>query len=226
MSNIVIVKTPGEPIFGFGEDSDGVKGYGIGYWSVVLEDTKYLDLVTSEHADKPDFMSMVAFTTQPMLNQQATLAQFVPSYDLDIAIGVQLDVLGLWIGITRFVQIPIFNSYFCLDIAGVGLDEANWYVTGQALFRSVRLDDEPYRRLLQTKAAANRWDGTINGAYEIYNIFFSGTPNAIKIHDYQNMTYALEITGPTPSDTTQAIIGGNSLMLKPQGVTLLPLIVG
>lgn len=225
MSEIVLAELPDRPIFGFGEEIDGVFGFGIGYWATVLDDSKYLDLITSEHDTKPKYMNMVSAITQPFVDEQVTVEDFVPSYDLDLAIGHQLDVCGQWIGLSRRVQVPITNIYFSLDILGLGLDQADWFHVGDALFNTVILEDDAYRRLLQAKASANQWDGTVPGAYEVYDVFFNGTRTSILIHDHQDMTMSLEIVGVIPDDATLALLAQDYLGLRPEGVTLLPLIV-
>lgn len=225
MSRIVIAVPPASPIFGFGEDTDGVFGFDIGYWATVITDTKYLDLVTSEHADKPKFMSMMAAITQPYVDEQLTIAEFSPSYDLDLAIGRQLDVDGQWIGLTRQVMIPITGFFFSLNVLGAGLNQAPWFHAGDSLFNTVVLDDEPYRRLLQAKARANIWDGTVADAYEVYDVFFNGTSTVVRIHDNQDMSMQIELMGGAPSPTDIAIIEQDYLGLRPEGVTMLPIIV-
>lgn len=62
----------------------------------------YPDLITLEHISKPNFVEMVKETTQPFVD----IIQFlglIPTtyYDIDVAIGVQLDTLGLLIGVPR-----------------------------------------------------------------------------------------------------------------------------
>ena len=191
----------------------------------MVDVTQYTDLITSEHADKPNYMTMVALTTQPFADSQNGIALFTEDYDLDNAVGNQLDVCGQWIGASRIIKIPIDGNYFELDVVGSGLDEKPWYVIGQALFTSVALSDDDYRQFLKAKAAANIWDGTINGAYAVYDILFNGKPTAIKIHDYQNMFFALEIVGVVPNAATMAILNQDYLGLRPMGVNQLPTIL-
>ena len=192
----------------------------------MLDITQYTDLIPSENASQPNFVAMVSFLCEPFVTNQNILASFPDKFDLDQAVGDQLDILGEWIAgpNSRTIKIPISGNYFELDVAGSGLDEKDWYVTGEALFTSVQLDDDDYRQFLRAKAAANNWDGTINGAYNVYAIFFTGKPTAILIHDYQNMSFALEIIGQVPNDTIMAILNQNYLGLRPECVQQLPTI--
>lgn len=186
--------------------------------------SKYTDLITSEHADKPNFVAMVDFVTQGFLDGQACLAQFDSVFDLDNAVGQQQDVLGQWIGMARRIKVPLPATYFSWDIAGVGWDEAPWYQTGNPLFSSVSLTNDEYRPALKAKALANRIGRSVYDIYSVLDVFFTGTPNQSIVHNYQNMTMAMEVIGPTPSANTLAILNLDYLGLRPAGVALLPTI--
>lgn len=77
--------------------------------------TDYTGLITSEHADKPKFAAMVAGALQPVVDLQNLMATFPAAYDVDDAIGAQLDVVGEWVGRTRDLTVPIDNPFFSLD---------------------------------------------------------------------------------------------------------------
>lgn len=77
--------------------------------------TDYTDLVTSEHSTSPKFMAMVEATLQPLVDLQNVAAAIPQAYDVELAIGTQLDVVGQWVGRTRDLEIPIENPYFSLD---------------------------------------------------------------------------------------------------------------
>ena len=181
---------------------------------------QYTDLIPSANASQPNFIAMVALVTQAFVDGQACLAQFDSAFDLDTAIGTQLDVLGLWIGLPRSINVPLTGDYFAFDIPGAGFDEAPWFQPGNPLFSSAVLDDDDYRQALRAKAAANEWDGSLYGAYEILNILFSGSRTSVIIHDYQDMTMAYEIVGVVPDAATLAILSQDYLGLRPEGVAL------
>lgn len=187
--------------------------------------TIYTDLITSEHANKPNFVAMVGFVTQAFLDGQACLAQFNDKFDIDQAVGQQQDVLGQWIGMPRRILVPLGGTYFSWDIAGLGWEQAPWFQTGNPLFSSVLLSDDEYRPALKARAYANRVGRSIYDIYAILDIFFNGTPNSSIVHDYQNMTMALEVIGPAPSANTIAILNGDYLGLRPAGVALLPTLI-
>ena len=142
----------------------------------------YLDLITSEHQDKPDYVATVALRVQPYIDMQNLLAGMPALFDLDVAIGDQLDKTGLWIGLTRFLEIPL-SIYFSWDTAGLGWDQGVWsgsYSPGHGI---VALDDPHYRILLKARVVANQWDGTIPGAYTAWNDLFAPEGYQILIQD-------------------------------------------
>ena len=179
--------------------------------------TPYLDLVTSEHADKPRFLSVLAVFLQPFADITATLEAIPAAFDLDLAIGAQLDVLGLWIGISRELTVPLTNVYFSFDTAGLGFDEGTWQGKYDPTTGLVSLPDDDYRTLLRAKIAANHWDGTIPDAYKFLETVFQG--NTPFIQDNGDMSMFLGVVGSVPlTAVTTALLENGYLDVKPSGV--------
>ena len=61
----------------------------------------YLSLVPPQHRNKPNFIAALTAVLQPMVDHQAVLASMPAAFDLDVAVGVQLDQIGLWVGVSR-----------------------------------------------------------------------------------------------------------------------------
>jgi hypothetical protein len=139
----------------------------------------YLAKVTREHAGQPDFISMLAMVLQPFSDAQLFLKQLPEQFDLDTAIGAQLDVDGQWIGRSRNIKVPVANSYFTFDDPLRGWDRGVWKGPFADLTGLVVLDDETYRDLLFAKCAANHWDGTIGQAQRILTNFFAASPGTL-----------------------------------------------
>lgn len=177
----------------------------------------WLALVTSEHASKPNYMAMLSATFQPFADNIGILQSIPTAYDVDFAVGVQLDIVGEWIGISRNITTPLTGVFFSWDIAGLGWDEGNWIPNINAT-ELVSLPDAQYRTLLYAKIVANHWDGTIPGAYAVFNTVFAGTGFGVLIQDLQNMHMIMALTGPVPDAVTQALFTGGYFNLKPAGV--------
>jgi hypothetical protein len=124
----------------------------------------YLALVPAWNANKPKFMNTLAVLLQPLIDAQAMLAQLTADFDLDTAIGVQLDMLGQWIGRTRYIDVPVTGVFFSFDDGGgprTGFDQGVWLGAYQPSDAITALDDDTYRSVLKLQAIANGWDGTI-----------------------------------------------------------------
>ena len=179
----------------------------------------YIRLVTSEHIDKPLFISMLEAVFQPFADLQVVLESIPALYDLDTAVGSQEDTVGQWIGVSRNIAVPLTGVFFSWNVTGLGWGEGSWTPNLEAT-ELVVLSDSQFRTLLYATAAANQWDGTIPGAYEIWNALFAGTGVGILIQDYGNMHMALALTGPVPDAVTLALFINGYLNLKPAGVRI------
>jgi hypothetical protein len=177
----------------------------------------WLALVTSEHASKPKFMAMLAATLQPVADAIAIVESIPAAYDLDNAVGVQLDADGGWVGISRNITTPLAGVFFSWDTLGLGWGQGNW-TPGITLTELITLPDAQYRTLLYAKIAANHWDGSVPGAYAVFDIIFAGTGFGVLIQDLQGMHMAMALTGPIPDAVTQALFTSGYFDLKPAGV--------
>ena len=181
----------------------------------------YLGLVSSRHSDKPKYMNMLAALLQPFVDAQAMLAKLTADFDLDTAVGVQLDMVGQWIGRTRFVRQPITGVFFCFDDSGgprTGFDQGIWLGPYDPTDAISALDDETYRTLLRLQAIANEWDGTLGSVKEALSRVFPG----VVIDDRGDvpaglMTMDVLIPGPDLSSLMLAVLQ-QDFPLKPAGV--------
>jgi len=179
--------------------------------------SKYVGLITSEHADKPKFSAMVAAVAQCFVDQQNALGGFVPAFDLDQAIGDQLDIIGQWVGISRRVNTPLTGVYFSFDIVGVGFDQGVWQGPFDPSTGVTLLDDDTYRVLIRAKIGANHWDGTLGTSAAILDQIFDNGTNVF-IQDNQDMTMTFGVSGAIPSAVLLALLKGGYIPLKPEGV--------
>jgi hypothetical protein len=183
----------------------------------MAQPSDYTALITTEHADKPKFMAMMSIVAQ-FFADQINVAQSIPAaFDLDQAVGVQLDAVGQWAGIKRQVRTPL-SVYFSFDTAGLGFDQGNWQGPFDPTTGLTSLDDVTYRTLIRAKIAANSWDGTIPGAAAAYANLFNGSGSYIFIQDNQDMTMTVGVSGAIPSALLRALFSGGYLPLKPEGV--------
>ena len=74
--------------------------------------SRYTDLITNYHATRPLFFQHVDLSTRPLLDTRTALDHLVTAFDIDNAVGAQLDILGEWIDAagTLLFPYPAFSS--------------------------------------------------------------------------------------------------------------------
>ena len=76
----------------------------------------YLNRITT-YNQKPKFTATVTAVLQPFVDAQAFLEGLPAAFDIDVAIGAQLDVVGQWVNLSRNVELPVLNNWFSLGDA-------------------------------------------------------------------------------------------------------------
>lgn len=185
-----------------------------------MEIKDYTALITSEYQSQPKFVAMVQFMVSLPVQVQFLMSQMINViFDLDLPpVGNQLDIIGQWVGISRRVNIPITGVYFTWDgTVSTGWDYGTWQPSNLPT-SIVVLPDDAYLTLIRATIAANNWDGTTNGAYEIWDLLFPQF--TILIQDNCNMTYAMAIIGGIVDSLTLALITEGYIQLRPEGVAI------
>lgn len=155
---------------------------------------KYLDNITSEHRDKPKFIGWLSKNLEIVDDAYSLLKTMDSNFDLDNAIGVQLDKLGTIIGRNRTLSFQPTDGY------------------------SPVLEDDMYRLVLKTKIAMNNWGGTVPEMYEIWdNIFGEDDDFDLQLEDNQDMSFNAYITGYV-DQIQQDLIQHQYIIPKPEGV--------
>lgn len=180
---------------GLPNPSYGVLGYGLGgYGNEPLETLPlgyYLGLLTSEYRNSPKLNTLLLVLLKKFDDVSQCLVSMDTAFDLDSAVGVQLDMLGTVAGASRVVGFQPSNGV------------------------SPVLDDTTYRLYIKAKIAQNQWDGTIGSLYPIWQQLFPG--GSIVIEDNQNMSVYVTLVGAFNSITTDLINHGY-IVPRPEGV--------
>lgn len=174
----------------------------------------YNKLIIGEFQKSPNFNAIVDLLTSALQTNTDLVNSFQTLFDLDTAVGQQLDYTGQWIGITRNITPAITNVFFSFDIDHLGFDEGYWQ--GKYSYGGVTtLTDDVYRRLLYAKVMVNQCDGTIPGAIQALKMVFPD--NDVFIKDNQDMTMDIILSGSlTPM--VIALLKRGSFNSRPTGV--------
>ena len=153
--------------------------------------SKYTDLITNYHRGKPLYVDHVDLSTQPLTDTSQAMVGLISAFDIDEAIGVQLDVLGEWIGRSRIVSQPISGVYFSLDTDGLGWDQGVWQGPYDPDAGFTSLSDDTYRIVLKAKIAINNWNGQNDTLPPILEAALDGAGLKMQIVDNQDMTISV-----------------------------------
>lgn len=155
----------------------------------------YTGLLIIQYNDMPK-----AIATMDLLAEQSVLEQLPEqvrdSFDLDSAIGVQLDILAKYVGVVRSGR--TFESY-------------------------ITLDDDDFRSLITIGIAKNYSQSSLYDIQELINTYF---PQTLLVFDYQNMSMSYLFDSAIGSEQLAEMFVVNGLLPKPQGVQLSSLIYG
>jgi len=122
---------------------------------------------------------------------EAAMLSIPDAFDLNNAVGKQLDITGEIVGLDRLLNFQPQDG------------------------RSAYLDDDTYRLLQKAKISQNHWDGTIPGMYELWENLFPDY--GIRVKDNQNMTMTVYILGNTDAFIRELAANGY-IIPRPEGV--------
>ncbi len=182
---------------------------------------QYENLIVPEHQGQPKFTATIDLSVQPYVDEQNTLSTWSLLFDLDVAVGSQLDAVGVRVGRSRFVAIPLVGVYFSWDTSGLGWEQGYWKGEFDPSTGVTSLDDATYRLLLRAIIITNTWNGTVNGAAPALAELFNNTTTPgtkIFIYNNMNMTETIGISGQQPPIIFQALLGSGEIPLVPAGV--------
>ena len=165
---------------GYGTEGYGQSGYGnqpiqalpIGY---------YINLLTHQYVHSPKLNALLYVLLKKFDDVSQCLTKLDTSLDLDSAVGVQLDMLSVIVGVSRIL--PFQPSFSVSPV----------------------LDDDAYRIYIKAKIGQNQWGGTITNLYLLWRQLFPTI--GIVVADNQNMSATLFISG-SPSSIILDMIAG------------------
>lgn len=148
----------------------------------------YADLLIIQYRNKPKAKATIELLAD-LFTVDLLPLNVKNAFDLDTAIGVQLDSIGKYMGITR---------------TGVDLDN-----------NPQTLDDDDFRTLIKLFIVKNYSDATL---YEMKEIMFQYFGNDIMLFDYKGMRIGYFLSSAAGSDDLAKFIVANNYLPSPMGV--------
>lgn len=182
---------------------------------------EYSNLITQQHRDKSRFMATLEAMATPLVHVQNVIKSFVLAFDVDTAIGRQLDIIGQWVGVSRVISTPISGVYFSWDGSeDEGWDHGVWKSPNDPDSGFSTLPDDLYRRVIKAKIRANASCGCVPDVYRILSELIP-TVGLVKVVDNQNMTMTLRMDVSEITAVERAILETGLLQVQPAGVNVL-----
>jgi hypothetical protein len=185
----------------------------------------YTGLIISEHVNKPKFAQVVALLGGA-LDDIVQVAKSIPAaYDIDNAIGAQLDVIGEWVGRPRVVEDILSIEFFGFQDDGAALQfgelinpsiGGRFYERFENFASSSTLADPEYRTILKAKIVRNQWDGTTSGLESALEYVF-GVPCAIV--DTGSLSLTIYVGRPITA-IEKTLLSTFDLLPRPAGVAI------
>lgn len=167
---------------------------------------EYTDLIAGYHVGKERYTSWVFTLTEPLRIARERLAALREDFDVDTAIGAQLDAVGVRVGVSRTLPMTLTDVYFALDdVDGIGLDLGVWKGQYDPVDGTTTLGDETYRAVIKAKIAQNHWDGTRGSLPDFLGEVlgqFGQPAKVLDLEDLDTMHVVLHLT----KDTTPPIV--------------------
>ena len=177
--------------------------------------------IYAQYADKPKAVAWYNITptmAQPLFD---TFDAVRMSYDIDTAVGAQLDVIGRIVVIDRgFESFVVFDpdTYFGGDglAPQFGGVDSQFESVGSVLSQSV--SDAIFRVLIRAKIAKNNSDATLDGVATALSYITASSP--IRVVDNEDMTMSVSF-GSELTDIERFVFNTFDVVPRPQGVRFL-----
>jgi len=191
--------------------------------------TYYQDLLAYQHINQPKARATIGLLAQAALVDLLPM-QLVGAFDINTAVGPQLDILGEYIGFNRLINQPITRTWFSFDdyvsplatpYGFTSYTDLNQNISSSiesyaaASYLPMTLNDDEYRLLLKLKILVNSSLATFA---EIKDDIYAEFGSAIVISDGCDMT--IEYLAQPSVSRLVKIAGDQAILPKPMGVRL------
>lgn len=117
----------------------------------------YENLLILQYSDLPKASETIKALSSKYSDLFDVMRQFEKEFDIDTAVGVQLDTLGKIVGVSRIIPAILPKIYFGFaDTPNTGtFSKAPMFRTFDATFTDTQLNDSDYRFFLKAKITKN-----------------------------------------------------------------------
>lgn len=137
--------------------------------------------------------------------------------DIDKATGVNLNLVGYRVGVSRTTENFIPKDYFGWfeDVDAKPFDTGVFYEFGESTTKSTTLDDDDYRFLIKAKVTKNYQDGTIENLTNSVKYMFGDSAFII---DNLDMTMNIAVNEIDLTDFRMYAVKNLDIIARPCGV--------
>lgn len=189
------------------------------YSNVIEKVNSILDeYVPSQYREKDKFITFCKIFLIGLILIGDRIDSLANKYNIDEAVGKQLDDLGAWFGVSRTISIPIPNPFFEWGNQNYlkGWGYAPWKQPQDTIEGLTTLPDEAFRAFIKSRIALNKWDGSMDQLNELLGDLIVG--NKLIIKDNCDMSMDYLFFGNFINPVMRAIIKNNYILVKPAGV--------
>lgn len=175
------------------------------------------DRIYAQYRDKPKAVAWYAIAKGLGGSVEAAAQAVRKSYDIDTAVGEQLNVIG------RIVVAPrSFVGSMPMDPGLFDLTDGDQFGDEEAMFSALTIDqdgqlsDELYRLVIKAKIVKNNGDATIENILDGMN-FLLPKAQVLRVTDGEDMSFSIEFYGEITNLERFALLNAG-LVPKPQAV--------
>ena len=157
--------------------------------------TDYISYITPKHRNKTKYIAWLTASLRMVIDAQNLLSVLYTYFNIDAAIGTQLNTLGVILNTPRLLPFQPSNGV------------------------SAIMDDVTYRIVLKAQVAKTQFHGKIQELYTLFYNVLGNTGLYFCAQDNQDMTISVIVYGATTS-IIQDLINNGMIIPKSGGVNL------
>lgn len=177
----------------------------------------YSNLIIYQYANKPKAKA----TIDAILGEADiiidNLTDLMNQWDIDVARGHSLDIIGRRVGVSRTLPAFISKGYlgYLGAVGGKPWGDGAWYRAGESIGDSVILNDDDFRFLIRAKIYKNFQNGTLD--YVLNSLRSLLTENA-NLEDNYDMTVNIYFPFSLLSSLQFYMMQSLDILPRPMGV--------